>query len=61
MPLAFAHDAARPARYLGHEIGAEALDDLVERPRNGRKRSQIVIECAGRDEFERLFQRLKGS
>ncbi|MBL8727126.1 MAG: ParB/RepB/Spo0J family partition protein [Planctomycetes bacterium] len=29
--------------------------------RYGRKRSQIVIDCAGRDEFERVFQRLKGS
>ncbi|HHN74801.1 MAG TPA: ParB/RepB/Spo0J family partition protein, partial [Acidobacteria bacterium] len=25
----------------------------------GRKRSQIVIECAGREEFERVFARLK--
>ena len=25
----------------------------------GRKRSQIVIECAGREEFERVFDRLK--
>lgn len=29
--------------------------------RYGRKRSQIVIDCAGREEFERIFQRLKGS
>lgn len=28
--------------------------------RYGRKRSQIVIDCAGREEFERIFQRLKG-
>ncbi|MBL9079283.1 MAG: ParB/RepB/Spo0J family partition protein [Planctomycetes bacterium] len=28
--------------------------------RYGRKRSQIVIDCNGREEFERLFQRLKG-
>ncbi|MEZ6036842.1 MAG: ParB/RepB/Spo0J family partition protein [Planctomycetota bacterium] len=25
----------------------------------GRKKSQIVIECVGREEFERIFQRLK--
>jgi ParB family chromosome partitioning protein len=29
--------------------------------RYGRKRSQIVIECAGREEFERVFQRLKNA
>lgn len=29
--------------------------------RHGRKRSQIVIDCAGRDEFERVFQRLKNA
>jgi ParB family transcriptional regulator, chromosome partitioning protein len=28
--------------------------------RYGRKRSQIVIDCNGREEFERLYQRLKG-
>lgn len=27
----------------------------------GRKRSQIVIECAGREEFERVFGRLKNA
>ncbi len=32
--LAFPHDAARAARYLCHEVGAEALDDLVEGPRH---------------------------
>jgi ParB family chromosome partitioning protein len=29
--------------------------------RYGRKRSQIVIDCAGREEFERVFQRLKNA
>ncbi|HEX6812587.1 MAG TPA: ParB/RepB/Spo0J family partition protein [Planctomycetota bacterium] len=29
--------------------------------RMGRKRSQIVIECAGRAEFDRVFQRLKNA
>ena len=27
----------------------------------GKKRSQIVIDCAGREEFERVFARLKNS
>ena len=27
--------------------------------RHGRKRTQIIIDCAGRNEFERVFQRLK--
>jgi len=27
--------------------------------RYGRKRSQITIDCAGREEFERIFERLK--
>jgi len=29
--------------------------------RYSRKRSQIVIDCNGREEFERIYQRLKGS
>lgn len=45
----------------------ELEDSLVEALatpvtiRYGRKRSQIVIECAGREEFERVFQRLKNA
>lgn len=42
----------------------ESLVDVLGTPvaiRYGRKRSQIIIDCAGRDEFERVFQRLKGS
>ena len=27
--------------------------------RYGRKRSQIILECAGREQFERVFARLK--
>ena len=27
--------------------------------RYGRKRSQIVIDCAGREEFERIYAKLK--
>ncbi len=40
--LAFAHDAARAARHFRHEIGAEALDDLVERPRHRRQACQML-------------------
>jgi ParB family transcriptional regulator, chromosome partitioning protein len=29
--------------------------------RYGRKRSQIIVECAGREEFERIYQRLKNA
>ena len=42
----------------------ESLVEALGTPvsiRYGRKRSQIIIECAGRDEFERVFQRLKGT
>lgn len=40
----------------------ESLVDALGTPvaiRYGRKKSQIVIDCAGREEFERVFQRLK--
>ncbi|MDO8349215.1 MAG: ParB/RepB/Spo0J family partition protein [Planctomycetota bacterium] len=40
----------------------ESLVDVLATPvsiRYGRKRSQIIIECAGREEFERVFQKLK--
>ena len=40
--LALAHNAARPARDLGDEVGAEALDDLVQRAGHWRKRSQML-------------------
>ncbi len=36
----------------------EALSTTVS-IKYGRKRSQIVIECSGREEFERVFARLK--
>lgn len=45
---------------------SELEDNLVESLgaavsiRYGKKRSQIVIECAGREEFERIYTRLKG-
>ena len=41
----------------------ETLVDSLGTPvaiRYGRKRSQIVIDCNGREEFERIYQRLKG-
>ena len=28
--------------------------------RYGKKRSQIIIECVGREEFERVYTRLRG-
>lgn len=42
----------------------EALVDSLGAPvaiKYGRKRSQIVIECAGRDELERLYRKLTSS
>ena len=46
-----------------NEIEESLVDSLgtTVSVRYGRKRSQIVIDCAGREEFERIFQRLKGS
>ncbi|MBL8752433.1 MAG: ParB/RepB/Spo0J family partition protein [Planctomycetes bacterium] len=38
----------------------EALGTPVQ-IRYGRKRSQIIIDCGGREEFERVFQRLKNA
>ncbi len=40
----------------------ETLVDTLGTPvtiRYGRKRAQIIVDCAGREEFERVFQRLK--
>jgi len=40
----------------------ESLAEVLATPvsiRYGRKKSQIVIECAGREQFERVFQKLK--
>lgn len=42
----------------------EGLVEVLGTPvtiRYGRKRSQIIIDCAGRDEFERVFQRIKNA
>lgn len=41
------------------ETIAEALGTKVH-VRYGRKRSLITIECAGREEFERVYEKLKG-
>jgi ParB family transcriptional regulator, chromosome partitioning protein len=54
-----ARKAARPA-WL-NEL-QETLEEVLGTPvaiRYGRKRSKIVIECAGREQFERIFERLK--
>jgi len=37
-----ANDPARAARHLGHDVGAEALHDLVERAMNRRQRRQLL-------------------
>jgi ParB family chromosome partitioning protein len=38
---------------------SEALDTPV-RVRYGRKRARIILECTGRAEFERVYEKLKG-
>lgn len=46
-----------------NELEESLVDALSTRVaiRYGRKRSQIIIDCAGREEFERVFQRLKNA
>ena len=39
-PLALAHHAPRASCHLGDHIGAEALDDLVERARDRRQQCE---------------------
>ena len=42
----------------------ESLVEALSTPvsiKYGRKRSQIVIECAGREEFDRVFARIKNA
>ena len=42
--------AARAARHFGDDVGAEALDDLVERAGNRRQRRQLLDQAvAARD------------
>lgn len=56
--------AAKSSRPVWLNELEETLVDSLGTPvsiRYGRKRSQIVIDCNGREEFERIFQRLKGS
>ena len=60
--------AAKQAKKAGRPVWLkeleESLVDALATPisiRYGRKKSQIVIECAGREEFERVFQRLKNA
>src|SRR5208282_229888 len=40
-----ADDPARAARHLGHDLGAEALHDLVERTMHGRERCQLLDQA----------------
>jgi ParB family transcriptional regulator, chromosome partitioning protein len=61
-----APSASAPAKSKTRPVWLKELEEnLVEALsttvsiRYGRKRSQIVIECAGREEFERIFARLK--
>ena len=56
--------AAKKSRPVWLNELEESLVEALSTPiaiRYGRKRSQIVIECAGRDEFERIFQRIKNA
>ncbi len=55
---------SRKARPVWLNELEESLVESLGTPvaiRYGRKRSQIIIDCGGRDEFERIYQRLKGS
>ena len=53
-----ADDPARAAGDLGHRVGAEALDDLVQRARDRRQAGQLLDEgIAARNRFPR-FHRL---
>ena len=40
-----ADDPARAARHLGHQVGAEALNDLVERAMDRRQRRQLLDQA----------------
>ncbi|MFK7739450.1 MAG: ParB/RepB/Spo0J family partition protein [Planctomycetota bacterium] len=67
------NDVAQPAKTDRKKSGSKSrpvwLNELEENLvetfstpvtiKYGRKRSQIVLECAGREEFERIFERLK--
>lgn len=55
---------AKKARPVWLNELEESLVEALSTPvtiKYGRKRSQIVIECAGREEFERVFARIKNS
>ena len=51
-------DAARAARHLGDQFGAEALDDLIQCPRYRRQRGKLLDEavtaCDGFPALDRL-------
>ncbi len=40
-----ADDSARAARHLGHQLRAEALDDLIERAMHRRQRSELLDQA----------------
>jgi hypothetical protein len=49
-----ADDAPRAARHLGHHVGAEALDDLVERAGHRRQEASCSISSSRRATASRL-------
>src|SRR5579875_1231881 len=63
-PVALADDAARAACDFGDQIGAESLDDLVERAGYGRERSELldqpVAACDGLAALDRLAIAIDG-
>ena len=54
-PIALADDAARAAGDLGDHVGAEALDDLVERARTGGSEASFSIRRSRRATASRLW------
>jgi ParB family chromosome partitioning protein len=63
---AMGESSKSPAKAKGRPVWLNELEEtLVENfgtkvaIRYGRKRSQILIECVGREQFERIFARLK--
>src|SRR3546814_3860798 len=46
----FANDTARAPGHFRHDVGAEALDDLVESPGNRRQRGERLDQAVTRSE-----------
>jgi len=62
------HKTGRTKREKGRPVWVNELEEnLVEAlgtavtVQYGRKRSRIVIDCGGREEFERIYKRLRGT